>query len=431
MLSMRRKPAVVPEKASKAAPVLHRFERDGRALLYNAFTHDWRVSHDGTFAPHVEDELIEPEVLLTSFEKLSEKKILRVEVTQACNFACTYCIVYENEIDQLHTHMSPETADELLAWYYENMPGGQLMLIGGEPTLNWKVCRQLIDGLPREVLKEVFTNGVRLKDEELAWLKERNVRILISIDGFERHHEQRVTHGGKTLYDRIIDRYKAVRDAGLQVSINCTVTPSNIHDLVDIHRYFVEDLGAKRTNYSIPHLTVRSAVADDFDMQAYEDAMLQIWDDVKVRGVLCAQFMRRLTYLVNRTFKAAGCSVAGPEIAVYPDGRKSLCTKLDSHAKTASITTADIYAGLPFFMEDCQTCPAIGACGGGCYWDGQMRFDRMQDLRECSFSQRLVEKMLWDIEEWSKDPEFPESLNRHFGTNLFRAPVAAGPDRAG
>lgn len=49
-----------------------------------------------------------------------------------------------------------------------------------------------------------------------------------------------------------------------------------------------------------------------------------------------------------------------------------------------------------------------------------MRFDRFQDLRECDFQRQLLERMLWDVVDWSRSgDEFPVMLNDVFGTTMF------------
>jgi radical SAM protein with 4Fe4S-binding SPASM domain len=130
--------------------------------------------------------------------------------------------------------------------------------------------------------------------------------------------------------------------------------------------------------------------------------------------------MKRLAYIARKRFKAIGCTVIGPEVTFYPNGKRTLCTKLDSDAKTRSVRPSDIYASLPFFMEDCRSCAAIGVCGGGCVWDAKMRFNRFQDLRECDFQRNLLERMLWDVVDWSRSSEnLPQTLNYVFGTTMF------------
>lgn len=404
------------------APVVHRFQRGDEVVHYNAFTHNYLVRKvdDPEPLPAELDDLAEIDWSFTPMEMLKDPHLMRVEVTQTCNFQCTYCIVFENNLAQLHEHMSEKTAHELVAWYHENMPGGTVMLIGGEPTLNWDVCKIFLEGIPVEAGKELYTNGILLTDDDIAWLRDLNVEIRMSLDGFERHHRQRVNFAGQTLYDQVLDRLAAMQRLGADIGINCTVTPANLPDLVDINRYFVHELGVHHVNYSIPHMTVNSDVTDGFDMAAYTAAMMEIYEEAKRSNVYVAQIMKRLAYIARKRFKAIGCTVVGPEVSFYPDGKRTLCTKLDSHPKTASVRPEDIYKSLPFFMEDCRSCSAIGVCGGGCYWDAQMRFDRFQDLRECDFQRELLERMLWDIVDWSRSgQDFPVMLNDVFGTRMF------------
>ncbi|MBF9128535.1 radical SAM protein [Plantactinospora sp. S1510] len=404
------------------APVIHRFQRGDEVVHYNAFTHNHllRKAADPEPTQAELDSLSEVDWSFTPMDMLSDPHLMRVEVTQTCNFQCSYCIVFENNLAQLYEHMSADTARNLLQWYRDNMMGGTVMLIGGEPTLNWDVCKIFLEGVPLDAGKELYTNGILLSDKDIAWLRDLNVEIRLSLDGFERHHRQRVNFAGETLYAQVLDRLAAMQRLGANVGVNCTVTPNNLPDLVDIHHYFVQELGIRHVNYSIPHTTVNSTVADGLDMNAYTAALMEIYEDAKRNHVYVAQIMKRVAYIARKRFKAIGCTVIGPEVTFYPNGKRTLCTKLDSHPKTRVVTPQDIYDSLPFFQQDCRSCSAIGICGGGCYWDAQMRFDRFQDLRECDFQRQLLERMLWDVVDWTRSgDEFPVMLNDVFGTTMF------------
>lgn len=411
--------ATALETSLDTAPVIHHFDRDGRTVYYNAFTHNWVVVNSGESCPDANLSRIDFE--FTPFEQLAEPHLMRVEVTQACNFRCKYCLVFENPLAQLNEHMSMATAEKLIRYYHEKMDGGSLMIMGGEPVLNWEVCKALIEAVPVEAGKEFYTTGLLLDDEKIDFLKRHNVSIRMSIDGFERHHAQRVDHAGKSHYKRIIERFKVMQEAGCAVGVNCTVTSFNLPELVEIHNYFVEELGARMFGYSIPHYAVNSPITTSIDMEAYTNAMLEIYESAKKNHLYVHQIMKRLAYLVRKRFKAIGCTVIGPEVTFYPDGRQTLCTKLDSQLQTSVVTPEMIYKNLPYFMEDCRQCPAIGICGGGCYWDAKMRFGRFQDMRECRFQQRLIERMLWDVVDWTEQngKDFPRCLNETFNTRMF------------
>ena len=48
----------------------------------------------------------------------------------------------------------------------QHMPGGTVMLIGGEPTMNWDACKVFLEGVPLEAGKELYTNGILLTDDQ-------------------------------------------------------------------------------------------------------------------------------------------------------------------------------------------------------------------------------------------------------------------------
>jgi uncharacterized protein len=399
------------------------FEKDSKVLFYNPYTHRRLVlsPDEVDVRQHELDELREVDWHLMPFESL-EKHMMRVEVTFACNLKCSYCLVFQNDVAQLDKGMTLETAKRLVEYYHEHLPGGILAVTGGEPLVNWKVCQYLFENVPLDVSKELYTNGLLLTMEIEDFLAEHHISVRFSIDGLQQHHIYRVDARGRSRYDLILQKYHESKQRGCQVGINCTVTNLNVYDLDEINAFFMEELDAKLIGYSIPHYAIQAPdVINDLDMDAYTERMLHIYEEAKRHHVAVNQILNKLAFIVRGRFKPFGCPALSPEVTFYPDGRQTICTKMDSHERTRHLTGHDIFIRLPIFQQGCQNCAAIGICGGGCYWDAVMRFGRMQDLRVCKFNRALLERMLWDVIEWEQQfgERFPKVLNELFSTSMF------------
>ena len=82
--------------------------------------------------------------------------------------------------------------------------------------------------------------------------------------------------------------------------------------------------------------------------------------------------------------------------AAPPDGKETLCTKLDILKEFDNKTGKDLFKLLPVFREDCKNCGALFVCGGGCFWDAFFNKDK-KDKKTCYFTKHLVKSILWDM----------------------------------
>ncbi len=120
---------------------------------------------------------------------------LRLQLTESCNLNCTYCQIERNYKNNNQIHMSEDIAARSLALFAKYAPKGKqktIILTGGEPTLNFKVIKLLLQHT-KELLDSyrfiLFTNGTKLTEQMAKLFKENNVLVLISLDGTKVQHD--------------------------------------------------------------------------------------------------------------------------------------------------------------------------------------------------------------------------------------------------
>lgn len=127
-------------------------------------------------------------------------------VTEDCNFRCKYCYLSEeykytrNRTDKV---MNFETARTALDFYFEelrkikkkipNKKAG-VTLYGGEPLLNIKLVREIVDychkNAPIEISLNMTSNGYYLTDEIADFIVENDIHLAVSLDGDEINHDR-------------------------------------------------------------------------------------------------------------------------------------------------------------------------------------------------------------------------------------------------
>ena len=179
------------------------------------------------------------------------------ELTARCNFNCPMCYVHMTEA-QVKAAGRELSAREWLTIAEEARDMGMLfaLLTGGEPLVR-KDFFQIYRGMKElGLLISVNTNGSMLQGEILEkFLQDPPFRFNISLYGGSNETYQKMC--GLPMYDRVKENIRALRKAGVDVSLNLSITPYNCHDLERIYRDAVElDVNVKAASYMYPAIRV-------------------------------------------------------------------------------------------------------------------------------------------------------------------------------
>ena len=151
-----------------------------------------------------------------------------LNVTNNCNLNCVYCF----EKEKSPAMMPPEIAIDAIDKMYNKLEGREPFTInffGGEPLLNWKTVKAVIDHCNEKkyvVRYGITTNLTILTDEMLDYFDDVNMPLLVSIDGIKEVHDRNRCNS----YDRVIANFKKLIDRGLgqYIETRFTIMPHDI-----------------------------------------------------------------------------------------------------------------------------------------------------------------------------------------------------------
>lgn len=320
-------------------------------------------------------------------------KALCLHVVHDCNLACKYCFAEEGEYHGHRCYMSYEVGKQALDFLVRNSGNRRNLEVdffGGEPTMNMKVVKQLVDYgrtlEPRYNKKFRFTfttNGMLLNEDTMEFANKEMNNVVLSCDGRKEINDfMRPTVAGKGSYDVIIPKYQKLADARDQKNyyIRGTFTHNNLDFSKDVLHF--ADLGFKQISvepvvslpdepYAIQEEDIPT-ICDEYDTLAKEI----IKREKAGKGFNFFHFMIDLTGGPCVAKRLSGCGSGTEYLAVAPSGDLYPCHQfvgLDEYLMgnvNDGIVKQDIVDEFKlcnvYAKEDCKQCFARFYCSGGC-----------------------------------------------------------------
>ena len=154
------------------------------------------------------------------------------ELTPLCNMNCRMCYVRMDR-EQQESIAPLRTAEEWLELGRTAKERGMtyLLLTGGEPFLR-PDFRQIMQGLHRMgFVMSINSNGTLIDESTVEWLKETPpVRINITLYGASDETYGRLCRNPRG-FTQVTKAIRLLKEAGILVKLNCSVTPYNAGDL--------------------------------------------------------------------------------------------------------------------------------------------------------------------------------------------------------
>lgn len=148
-----------------------------------------------------------------------------IEVTDACNLQCYYCTYGRmyNNYDKRNTKMQSfdlvkRLIDSCLEYWGSNYNSSfdktkYISFYGGEPLLNMNLIKQIISYIETQNTKDIkiaynmTTNGVLL-DKYMDFLEQKNISLLISLDGDRFNSSYRTDSAGNESFFKVYNNMK-------------------------------------------------------------------------------------------------------------------------------------------------------------------------------------------------------------------------------
>lgn len=157
------------------------------------------------------------------------------ELTPRCNFNCKMCYVHLTEAEQ-RQRGKELTAEQWLQIGEEAKQAGTvaLLLTGGEATLRPDFPEIFQRLKEKGFLISVNTNGLLVQNDILRlFQKNPPSRINISLYGMSNETYERQC--GLPVFDTILNNIHSLRDSGIDVKVNMSVTPDNCQDVQAVY----------------------------------------------------------------------------------------------------------------------------------------------------------------------------------------------------
>lgn len=326
-------------------------------------------------------------------DRLTVVKALCLHVAHDCNLACRYCFAGEGEYHGDRGLMPFEVGKAALDFLIANSGNRRNLEVdffGGEPLLNFKVVKDLVEyGRSQEEIHgkkfrfTLTTNGVLLDDEVAEFLNREMSNVVLSIDGREEIHDyMRPFRNGAGSYGLVVPKFQKLADSRGQKNyyVRGTYTRHNKDFSNDV--LHLADLGFKQ-------ISVEPVVAPENEEYALREEDLP---------QLFAEYDRLAKELVERhgterdfnffhfmidleggpcvIKRLSGCGSGTEYLAVTPWGDLYPCHQFVGDER---FLMGNVYEGVKdtklrdefracnvYAKESCRDCFARFYCSGGC-----------------------------------------------------------------
>ena len=331
-------------------------------------------------------------------------KALCLHIAHDCNLACKYCFAEEGEYHGKRELMSYEVGKAALDFLVANSGNRRNLEVdffGGEPTLNFRVVKDLV-AYGRSLEKEhnknfrftLTTNGVLLNDDIMEFANREMDNVVLSIDGRpEVHNFMRPFPNGSGSYDLVVPKYKKFADSRNQERyyVRGTFTHHNLDFAADV--LHLADLGFKQISVEpvVAPETADYAIREEDLPRLYEEYDKLAQEMIDLEGGPCVA--KRLS----------GCGSGTEYLAVTPWGDLYPCHQFVGNEK---FLLGNVYEGVKhdeivadfkscnvYSKEKCKNCFARFYCSGGCAANSYNFHGSIHDAYDigCALQKKRVE----------------------------------------
>ena len=304
-----------------------------------------------------------------------------VHLTNTCPLRCTYCHVWKDP-----THMSVDVlerfADKLVQTAAEKgLKEITIRLSGGEPMTRlsqikvWLLkLRERLHAVNCHLKISFLTNLTILNDEIIAFIKDNDCGLSVSMDGLGKYHDQnRPFASGRGSFATIDQNLDVLARAGIKPFIMTVIAEANMDDMPSFTEYLLQrDLGFK---YDF----VRRQVVQ-LDNDQLIKVMLECYALIEKAIESGYQFIdkHRLSGLSFKRPVDQSCGAGRNTFSVFVDGSLYVCQhlheernpfgdlSLDEDMVTLSVNQESLTGLRQLNHDDCRECRYHYNCAGGC-----------------------------------------------------------------
>lgn len=207
------------------------------------------------------------------------------ELTPRCNFNCKMCYIHLS-LEEQQRRGRELSAQEWISLGEQACSAGMvfLLLTGGEPTIRPDFPEIYLALKKMGLMISVNTNGVLIRGELLELFRqEPPYRMNISLYGMSNETYERVC--GVPAYDSVMENIRALRNTGIDVKLNMSVTAANSEDLRAVFEQ-AKQLGVhtQAASYMFPPVRTTGEFGAGFRMPPEDAAKCEVAYDLLRMG---------------------------------------------------------------------------------------------------------------------------------------------------
>lgn len=165
---------------------------------------------------------------------------LRISLTAACNYACTYCVPDGKRLVAAQDELSAEAMGRAVAYLIEAAGIERLRITGGEPLVSPRLepFLRVIAGLGLQDVS--LTSNGQLLARKLPVLLDAGVRrINVSLDTLDANAFSRIARGGDLA--SVLDGLEQASAAGMRIKLNMVpLRDANLDQVLPLLEYCLE-----------------------------------------------------------------------------------------------------------------------------------------------------------------------------------------------
>lgn len=189
-----------------------------------------------------------PKIKKTNLLKKPKKLEVWFHITNQCNLRCTYCYVWKTT-EKMNFELAKKSIKKIIDDAKKN--GFKKILFkfaGGESILELKNILNLVD-FARELGKNkemeldfvLLSNGVLISEKVAKILKEKDLRVAVSLDGLEKYNDlQRVFPSGLGSFKFVEQGIENLLKAKVHFNITVTITKKNVENIPELTSYLLK-----------------------------------------------------------------------------------------------------------------------------------------------------------------------------------------------
>ncbi|MDH3879633.1 MAG: radical SAM protein, partial [Desulfobacterales bacterium] len=266
--------------------------------------------------------------------------LIQWHLTEKCNLTCTHCYQNGQGSDELTSgeiqSVIKEISSTIHNWQetYDLDFSPSVNLTGGEPLLRTDLYDVITSFKNIGFDIYLLTNGILIDNHTAHELSDLDVKgVQVSIDGPEDIHD---SIRGKNSFKHSVRGVKLLKNAGLDVTLNATVSEINAHYLAETVS-LASDLGVNRLGFSrlVPSGRGTSLLKEMMKSSEVERLYKKIFAlkldnglEIVTGDPVASQFRNSTDNKDCGEIALGGCAAGISGLTIMPDGTVVPCRRL-------------------------------------------------------------------------------------------------------